>query len=402
MLPDKSGIIMRIIVLDALDECDRHNHIPRILNLLLRFRELHTMHLPVFLTSRSAHPILSAFNELDKQPGTFRSLALEKESNEETRADISAFLKEKFATIKTKSEIIEDPWPDPKDLDRLVHLATNPTQLFIYAATLCRFVYDEDDEWADPTERLNPRLAQCDRNASQLEQIYKPILMQSFSGRDKGGERVKHLSSERQSKVLQILGAIVLLTTPLPAGVLASLLGMHKDFVNRCLQNSHAVLSVPSEPNAPVRVLHKSFSDFLLGQEGESSADFRVDAVETYAMLVLKCNERTDNILERDICNVQEPGKSRDAISKAIVACSVAPDLEYACVYWAHRLQHSGQCIVGEDNDTFCQSPIKFLILDLLHVTGLDESAGEALNTISRLRNEKNILLILRSTYEGS
>jgi SulP family sulfate permease len=54
------------------------------------------------------------------------------------------------------------------------------------------------------------------------------------------------------------------------------------------------------------------------------------------------------------------------------------------------------------DNDTFCQSPIKFLILDLLHVTGLDKSAGEALNTISRLRNEKNILLILRSTYEGS
>ncbi|KAL7815323.1 sulfate permease [Trichoderma aethiopicum] len=44
---------------------------------------------------------------------------------------------------------------------------------------------------------------------------------------------------------------------------------------------------------------------------------------------------------------------------------------------------------------TFAQKPIKFLILDMWHVTGLDYSAGEAFNTISRLLNNKGVHLLL-------
>ncbi|KAL7935296.1 sulfate transporter family domain-containing protein [Trichoderma chlorosporum] len=43
----------------------------------------------------------------------------------------------------------------------------------------------------------------------------------------------------------------------------------------------------------------------------------------------------------------------------------------------------------------FAQKPIKFLILDMWHVSGLDYSAGEAFNTISRLLNNKGVSLIL-------
>lgn len=354
ILPDDSGMMTRIIIIDALDECERYDHIPEILKMLAQLRGLRNVRFRVFLTCRSAPRIVSAFNDLNTQPGIYRCLALEKEFNKETKADISAFLRKTFANIRTKSGITIDPWPDPKDLNRLVSLATNPSPLFIYAATLCRFVYDEDDDWADPTERLNLWLAQCDRNVSQLEQIYKPILEQSFSGRYKEGQNTKHLNSERQSKVLQILGTIVLLTTPLPAGALATLLGIHKDAVNRCLRNLHAVLSVPSEPNAPVRVLHKSFSDFLLGQEGTGTADFQVDAVEIHAMLALKCIDSMNNGLRRDICNLQESGKLRVEIDKAIVARHIPPDLEYACLHWVYHL-HSGQRTIDENIYAFLQ-----------------------------------------------
>ncbi|KAG6014997.1 hypothetical protein E4U54_004463 [Claviceps lovelessii] len=43
----------------------------------------------------------------------------------------------------------------------------------------------------------------------------------------------------------------------------------------------------------------------------------------------------------------------------------------------------------------FSRKPIKFLVLDLWHVTGLDYSAGEAFNTISRLLDKKGVIFVL-------
>ncbi|CAK7230442.1 hypothetical protein SBRCBS47491_007585 [Sporothrix bragantina] len=45
--------------------------------------------------------------------------------------------------------------------------------------------------------------------------------------------------------------------------------------------------------------------------------------------------------------------------------------------------------------EAFIQRPIRYLIIDLRQVTGLDYSAGEAFNTISRLLNGKGIHLVL-------
>lgn len=47
------------------------------------------------------------------------------------------------------------------------------------------------------------------------------------------------------------------------------------------------------------------------------------------------------------------------------------------------------------DEVNFSKEPIKFLVLDLWHVTGLDYSAGEAFNTISRILDKKDIVLVL-------
>ncbi|KAG6033203.1 hypothetical protein E4U41_006972 [Claviceps citrina] len=47
------------------------------------------------------------------------------------------------------------------------------------------------------------------------------------------------------------------------------------------------------------------------------------------------------------------------------------------------------------DDVAFSRKPIKFLVLDLWHVSGLDYSAGEAFNTISRLLDRKGVLFVL-------
>lgn len=47
------------------------------------------------------------------------------------------------------------------------------------------------------------------------------------------------------------------------------------------------------------------------------------------------------------------------------------------------------------DNNAFTKKPIQFLVLDLWYVTGLDYSAAEVFNTISRLLDKKGVVLVL-------
>lgn len=53
------------------------------------------------------------------------------------------------------------------------------------------------------------------------------------------------------------------------------------------------------------------------------------------------------------------------------------------------------------DEASFTERPIRFLIIDLWHVTGVDYSAGEAFNRISRILDKKGIILILSGVEGG-
>jgi hypothetical protein len=353
MPTDHSGK-SRVIIIDALDECERPDHIDRILIQLSELQKLDTLRLRVLLTSRSAGPIVDVFEDLEKKR-IARSLSLLDFAGE-TKEDIKKFLQETFAGIKKRRKISKAHWPEPEDLDRLVTLATNPSPLFIYAATLCRSV-DNRMGGANPVRRLKRWLEKSDSNASELDQklnqMYEAILNEVWF--ETG------LDNDEQRLLREVLRSIVLLATPLPSGCLAGLLAIEDYDVNSLLPNLHAVLDLPSKPDGPVEILHKSFSDFLLGQEVTGTADFRVDAEETHAMLASKCIQRMENGLSKDICSVRDPGKSRGEIDKAIIVRHIPPDLEYACLYWVYHLQHSGRRIT--DRDEVCT----FLYTHFLH-----------------------------------
>jgi hypothetical protein len=131
----------------------------------------------------------------------------------------------------------------------------------------CRFVGDETGR-KRPTKQLELWLKENASNVSQLNQIYIPILRQALLGTDKEGEKADALDSEDRSQLLQVLGSNIFLRTPLPARALVALLNIREDDVNHWLQNLHAVLNIPSNPDALMHILHKSFSDFLVGDEG--------------------------------------------------------------------------------------------------------------------------------------
>lgn len=327
-----------IIIVDALDECERVEHLSRIVALLCELHEVKTVRARVFLTSRSAPNIANSFEPLI-QLKRVRMLQLHREFSEDTEADIRVFLKARFATIKAKRSIVQEPWPEDKDLDRLVQLATTPEPLFIYAATLCRFVYDEQRRPRPPKKQLKLWLEQCDDNKPQLHQIYDPILSQMFQDN----------TEAEISQQLQFLGALVLLASPLSAASLAALLDIDvDDDVNWWLPELHSVLDIPAEPHGVIRLLHKSFSDFLLRPEDSTSSNHRVDQKEIHAMLATKCIQRMQAGLKRDICDFQKPDIIKKDIEQRTVDAHIPADLRYACLHWIHHLLSSKE--VNEDD----------------------------------------------------
>nr|XP_036579366.1 vegetative incompatibility protein het-e-1 [Colletotrichum truncatum]KAF6786913.1 vegetative incompatibility protein het-e-1 [Colletotrichum truncatum] len=117
---------------------------------------------------------------------------------------------------------------------------------------------------------------------------------------------------------------------------------MDIDDVQWWLQELHAVLDNPSDEKMPLRLLHKSFSDFLIGQEGPGANRYGIDPGNIHAMLTLRCIQRMRLGLRRDICGIKSTGKAKDEIDERVIESRIPADLKYACCYWIHHLQHSG------------------------------------------------------------
>jgi SulP family sulfate permease len=58
-----------------------------------------------------------------------------------------------------------------------------------------------------------------------------------------------------------------------------------------------------------------------------------------------------------------------------------------------HSVEGKIRALISDE--AFSKRPIKYLVIDMCQVTGLDYSAGEAFNTISRLLDGKDVLLVL-------
>ncbi|KAI5863657.1 hypothetical protein GGS23DRAFT_509310 [Durotheca rogersii] len=336
----------KVIVIDGLDECDNARDVQLICKQLSRFQEVVLPRIRIFLTSRPTGAITSAFNGLDT--AKYTKLALNEDFVGETKEDISTFLSKQFEDIKLRLEI-EDPWPMSKDLERLVSLATTPWPLFIYASTVCRFI-DDEEGLKDPVERLELWLEQSDANTPQLDQIYNPILHNIFFGSHDQREKPKPLSDSEKSELRGVLGAIILIVTPLPVRCLATLLGISQTGLNRWLRQLRSVLNIPSDQSIAIPPPHKSFSDFLLGQEGTGSDSFQIDALEAHADLASRCLNRLrhkDDGLRKDMCGLQKPGILVNDIDQTVAASRFPADLVYACVHWSYHLESS----VGENKN---------------------------------------------------
>ncbi|KAF7169363.1 hypothetical protein CNMCM5623_002126 [Aspergillus felis] len=314
-----------VIVIDALDECEREDDIRVILQLLFRLQEIKSVHLRVFLTSRPELSIRLGF----KQKQNHQGLVLHELPKPEIERDIRLYLVQKLSTIRDERSLPSD-WPGEEEVESLVKVAV---PLFIFAATACRFI----KEGMHPKQRLQKLLDfQATTSASQMGKMYLPVLDQLIKNEE---DDPTGILKEFQD----IVGVIILLATPLSVKSLSRLLQLPAEDIGEVLDPLHSVLSIPDNREAPVRILHLSFRDYLLVTESR----FRVNEKETHGKIVSHSLRVMDNILKHNICDLPSYGIQQKDINSQDVNRCLSAELQYSCSYWVYHLHQSQACIPG-------------------------------------------------------
>ncbi|KIW36652.1 uncharacterized protein PV06_11164 [Exophiala oligosperma] len=369
-----------IIVIDALDECEREGDIRTIIALLARLRELGTIRLRVFLTSRPKLPIRLGFTQLNE--GSHRDVILHEIPPSIIKHDISMYLRHEFTLIRkihgslaTAFQSLDPSWPGTDVLADLTRLSV---PLFIVAATICRFIGELK---GNPVKRLEKILRQPVGERSQLERTYLPILGQILTGEDD-----EEINDIRQS-FRSIVGSIVLLANPLSAVSVTKLLNVPLPDVNELLQSLHSVLWVPADPDAPIRLLHLSFREFLVKKShGDSGQQMTIDECSTHGELADRCLIvlRSSDGLRKDLCQLQQPGALQESIERTTIERHIPPHVQYACRYWIHHVQASGRKIHdGDQVDIFLRKHF----LHWLECLSLLGYMSESISMIGSLRS---------------
>ncbi|KAL7796140.1 hypothetical protein V8C37DRAFT_23337 [Trichoderma ceciliae] len=319
-----------VIVIDALDECEPEDEVRLIIHL---FGHAKNLGLRVFVTSRPELPIRFGFSEIK---GKYQDVILHEIPEPIIKHDLSVFLKHELGKIRDKYNItvqehrqLDEDWPCQSSIDALVKMAI---PLFIFAATVCRFLADR--RCGNPDERLRKVLTYRTKSQEdKLNATYLPVLDQTIAG----------LSPRDQNEVLQefrhIVGSIVLLESPLSTSALAQLLNIPRDTIDNRLDMLHSVLSIPQSAKSPVRLLHLSFRDFLVDPGKQGQSPFWIDETQAHTQIAADCLRTMKEFLRTDICNLRHSELEGSIMDSQKVDAYIPTEVQYACLNWVFHLQ---------------------------------------------------------------
>ncbi|KAM3085030.1 hypothetical protein ACMFMG_003467 [Clarireedia jacksonii] len=331
---DPSSLKKIVLVIDALDECERDNDVKVIIHLLSQARMLRT-----FVTSRPELPPRLGFNDIK---GQYQDLILHEIPTPIIEHDITAFLEDKLSEIRNKhnrlgSGNLQLPsgWPGPEIIRTLVQMAV---PLFIFASTVCRFI--DDPAWLNPAKQLAKVVEYKAKHAEVdgLDATYRPILDQLLH------EKIGQARESIVQDFRNIVGSIILLAEPLSRASLARLLSLNESDIHGRLESLHSVLSVPTSPEFPIRIFHLSFRDFLVNPNKRDTNPFWVDESATHENIATRCLKllSSKGYLKKNICKLEVPGTARAEVEPAIIDSYLPADVCYACLYWVYHLEQSG------------------------------------------------------------
>ncbi|KXX78527.1 Vegetative incompatibility protein HET-E-1 [Madurella mycetomatis] len=367
-----------VIIIDALDECDGDKDVKTIISLLAQANVVRSVRLRIFITSRPELPIRLGFKNVQ---GKYQGIALHQIPEPVVEQDISTFLGDELARIRDEYngqalKCFQLPlgWPGEDVIRTLAQMAV---PLFIFAATVCRFV--EDKAWSNPGDQLKKvlkyQVKTFDSELDKLDATYLPILDQLITGHT-DLQRSRILTEFRDA-----VGPIVLLAQPLSVSSLARLLNIPAAAIYGKLNSLHSVLDIPSEDDVPVRLFHLSFRDFLVDPT-KRTKEFWIDETKYHRMLVDRCIQLMCQHLKRDVCSLQLPGKLRSEVDQRTIDAALLPEVQYACQYWVHHLK---ECKGSVRDGGPVHSFLKSHLLYWLEALGLIGRVSESISMVDDL-----------------
>ncbi|KAJ7819116.1 WD40-repeat-containing domain protein [Mycena olivaceomarginata] len=334
-LKDVPSLPPYLIILDALDECDKERGTEGgdLIPLILRELLSSGLNIKVLITSRPERSIREMFKVTGGEIN-IRTTVLHDMDQTAVKEDIASYLAYHLQCIQVNRNI-QPPWPGDEAFNDLVECAG---LFFIHAATIVNFVADT---YYSPRNQLQRLLASRNTNTqspalySQVDILYLQVLKASVEGRAD--------ASELCARFRKIVGGIILLQNPLSISALAQLLGHDEADLEGALTPLHSLFDVPSNHDQPVRIFHPSFRAFLSIQERCQDPRFTIPEGRTHAHLAFHCLEIMIRSLKRNICGIDNDTVLNSEIPdlQSRLRDRVSPALLYACQYWGDHLSLS-------------------------------------------------------------
>jgi len=287
----QTGLLATIVV-DALDECEETEPVSEFLSALAQHVDKIRM-VKFFITGRPEDRIRSGF----KLPSLrTKELPLHDVESATVDSDIKSFLTTRLGEIATRRRhSISGQWPSDRDITTILRKTSG---LFIIAAVIVRFI---DYPYATPQKRLKlivdlPNSTTYE-GKSGIDVVYHQILSASFKDVDDD-------DPDFFDQLHLVVGSIVLALKPLSRASLADILGMTPEIIWNILTHLHSVLIVPESGSEPIRILHKSFADFITDKERCPDAKHVIDAPHHHSELGIRCLKLMKTRLTKNICDI--------------------------------------------------------------------------------------------------
>jgi hypothetical protein len=324
-----------VIVLDALDECDKENGREGgdLIPVLLHSLDKLPFSVKIFITSRPEPSIKDMFGRADIHESTV-GRALHRDIEQSiVREDIGRYFRHELDKL-AQYRSIPLPFPSDADFQELVDRAGN---LFIYAQTIVRYASSEVE---DPVDRLAHVLhADADGASEQfadLDALYTQILACALDGVGR--------NASAQGQLRDVLASLVLIQESLPVTALSVLAGIEERQCKRVLRFLSSILLYEHVSHEPVRFIHPSFPSFLISGSRCSDTRYFVNSTEYHSVLALRCLHIMTADLRRGICDIRDPSLSNADVPDLCQQLdrNTSVQLRYACKYWCVHVQSAG------------------------------------------------------------
>ncbi|KAF2861179.1 hypothetical protein K470DRAFT_270036 [Piedraia hortae CBS 480.64] len=321
---------IRVIVIDALDQCEDWEAIGYAIALWPTLRAHTSMNLRVFVTSRTDN--------------------------------------------KSKNQWSYDELKDNWLVDKLVDISQ---PLFIVASTIFSDVRNSND----PPTKLQEWVAGLESTRSEeLATIYSRIL-----------EQAAVHDSNWPPQFDEVIKPIATLFVPLTIPAITELLVKgDKMVVHNALKPLSSVIDFPSREEmrmssrATVQIYHESFRDFVMDYSLRNHPKIWIDRRQVHGVLMSNCLNLLKKNLVRDVCKQKDPGTERKAVPHEHVEKHISEAVQYACCNWVgHAINSKLMIKEGKQVDLFLRA---YFLLWTEAMAWLDK-LGEMVASLKQLQN---------------